>query len=131
VRTSRLQIRHKVLLFSLAYDLRKLVRYLEEVELGGFPKANIEKLVDRLAELHRGINDILRVAEEKGIIKLAFSRKTFGQIRQSAERIGDLLEGYYIYLDDEFRGMIQDAIKEIRPAENPTDWRSSLAKMQD
>ena len=81
---------------------------------------------------------ILQLSHDK---VLAFARQAleagmgsqdwFHALREAIDALADALEGFYLARDPEFRTIIADAIRELSPASETSDWRATPAAMPD
>lgn len=116
----------------LTFFLRRLVSNVTATELRTFDTERAQGLIENLQKLHSMLNEMLGLAEQERLSQGQLCGRLFRTIQNDTARLGDVLESYYLSLDPDFQRMVKDAIGQLKPKQGrPSDWKSSLAAMQD
>jgi hypothetical protein len=92
--------------------------------------AELPAFVTQLDTLHRSLREMLDLAQSKGVTRVNAYRVWFDQIADGVDALDSLVETLHLSLNPDFRRIVTDAITEMKPAPDPRDWRSALAKLQ-
>lgn|GEM_PF-5065074 len=131
LRRARLHIKGTFAILGLKYGLRHFLRHVTKKKYERLPEEGIRNLAPDLNKLHTSLISVLRLADERGVTRRATYRRYLEDIRKDTDKLGDVLECYHLSLSPDFRQLVSDTISELGPSQEPLDWKSSLAKMQD
>lgn len=84
-----------------------------------------------LSEFHALLAQVMDLADAKGLTHQRIHSSFFRTAGVVKDRVGDVLESLHMCLNEDFRQLIGESIKELSERPGRRDWRSSFAAMRD
>jgi hypothetical protein len=111
--------------------LQRFVATLNNEWLATLEPDKAEEAARHLGELHGKLNQVIELAETKGLTNQWFHSGYFRGFGAVNDRISDVLESLHLALNEDFKPLLGVCADELKNRPGRRGWRSSLAALRD